>query len=342
MSASRLLAAFVMIATAAIARDKTDVVIMKNGDHITCEIKRLEDGLLYLRASYTTAEFAVDWNLVARIQSRQSFVLRMSDGRILSGEPGETSKPAGEAEGTVPLVTHEEGPQELKRSEIVNIRQFGESFLKKIDGSIDYGFSLTKANSQTQSNLYFNATYRATKDIVSVTANSLLSSTADIDTRRNEFGMTYDRVFRQRWFARALSQFLQSDEQSLDLRSTYGGAVGRRMVDSNAWSVQMFAGGVNTNESYFQGPVQRQAEFITGLELENFHFDVSTLSFTAYVFPSISQFGRTRVNLNLQWNQKLIGNLKYRIGAFNNYDSQPPQGAARNDFGVTTGLGWTF
>ena len=31
------------------ARQNNDVVIMKNGDRITCEIKRLENGVLYAR-----------------------------------------------------------------------------------------------------------------------------------------------------------------------------------------------------------------------------------------------------------------------------------------------------
>src|SRR5262245_40170154 len=130
MKTSRIVAALVLMATAAAGRENNDIVFLKNGDRITCEIKRLEDGLLYLKASYTTAEFAVDWNLIDHIQSKQLFVLRMSNGLILSGELAEEpSLPGQEAPGTLPIVG-EEGRQEVKKADVVNIRQFGEGFVE--------------------------------------------------------------------------------------------------------------------------------------------------------------------------------------------------------------------
>src|SRR5205807_2545207 len=34
------------------ARDKTDVLVMKNGDRITCEVKKLNAGVLYVDVDY--------------------------------------------------------------------------------------------------------------------------------------------------------------------------------------------------------------------------------------------------------------------------------------------------
>ena len=34
------------------ARDKTDVLVMKNGDRMTCQIKGLEAGVLYVSFDY--------------------------------------------------------------------------------------------------------------------------------------------------------------------------------------------------------------------------------------------------------------------------------------------------
>jgi hypothetical protein len=34
------------------AREKNDVIVMKNGDRFTCEIKGLSDGVLSVKASY--------------------------------------------------------------------------------------------------------------------------------------------------------------------------------------------------------------------------------------------------------------------------------------------------
>jgi hypothetical protein len=38
-----------------------DLVIMKNGDHLSGEVKRLENGLLYLDTDYVSDSIQLDW-----------------------------------------------------------------------------------------------------------------------------------------------------------------------------------------------------------------------------------------------------------------------------------------
>ena len=42
-------------------RQKTDVIYMKNGDRITCEIKKLEYGQLEVKAPYGKGRFIINW-----------------------------------------------------------------------------------------------------------------------------------------------------------------------------------------------------------------------------------------------------------------------------------------
>ena len=64
------------------ARSKTDVVHMKNGDKITCEIKNLERGRLSIKIDYMIGTLLVDWNEVDRIESSQGFQVLWSDGDV--------------------------------------------------------------------------------------------------------------------------------------------------------------------------------------------------------------------------------------------------------------------
>jgi hypothetical protein len=48
-----------IVPSSALARTKTDVVVMKNGDRITCEIKSLEHGQLVIKPSYANATLAI-------------------------------------------------------------------------------------------------------------------------------------------------------------------------------------------------------------------------------------------------------------------------------------------
>lgn len=78
---SRLLLFFV--ASAGLwARPQTDVLTMKIGDRLTCEIKRLERGVLYASFDYVDGTFSIDWAKVVRVESSQMFIVLAEDGSV--------------------------------------------------------------------------------------------------------------------------------------------------------------------------------------------------------------------------------------------------------------------
>src|SRR5215470_510909 len=46
---------------------------MKNGDHLTCEIKGLNGGVLYVGLPYVIQTLSVDWSKVDHLESKQMF-----------------------------------------------------------------------------------------------------------------------------------------------------------------------------------------------------------------------------------------------------------------------------
>ena len=50
------------------ARVKKDIVVMKNGDTMTGEVKSLVNGLLAFQADYMAATVQLDWNKIATIK----------------------------------------------------------------------------------------------------------------------------------------------------------------------------------------------------------------------------------------------------------------------------------
>src|ERR1700757_2110513 len=67
------------------ARDKTDVMVMTNGDRMTCTIKGLNEGVLYVDFDYIDGTASVDWSKVARLESTQLFVVKTEDGSVYTG-----------------------------------------------------------------------------------------------------------------------------------------------------------------------------------------------------------------------------------------------------------------
>src|ERR1700758_2721242 len=49
------------------ARDKVDVLVMNNGDRLTCEIKGLSSGALYVGLDYVQGTVQVDWSKVHHV-----------------------------------------------------------------------------------------------------------------------------------------------------------------------------------------------------------------------------------------------------------------------------------
>jgi hypothetical protein len=67
------------------AREKTDVLVMNNGDRWTCEIKELNDGVLYVSIDYMKGTSQVDWAKVHHLESKQLFIVTAVDGSVYTG-----------------------------------------------------------------------------------------------------------------------------------------------------------------------------------------------------------------------------------------------------------------
>src|SRR5205814_2807067 len=81
-----LVLSFALLLAAALhARDKTDVLVMKNGDRMTCEVKGLDAGVLYVSFDYIDGTASVDWSKVARLESNQLFVVKTEAGKVYAG-----------------------------------------------------------------------------------------------------------------------------------------------------------------------------------------------------------------------------------------------------------------
>ena len=67
------------------ARRDDDVVILKNGDRLTGEIKTLQRGELSLYASYMAEAVRLDWSKVERLESKSKFLIFLTNGSVFTG-----------------------------------------------------------------------------------------------------------------------------------------------------------------------------------------------------------------------------------------------------------------
>jgi len=67
------------------ARESTDVIVMKNGDDLTGEIKGLNDGVLYMSMQYILGTSSVQWSKVERLESKQLFLVKQRTALFIPG-----------------------------------------------------------------------------------------------------------------------------------------------------------------------------------------------------------------------------------------------------------------
>lgn len=65
---------------------RKDVVVMNNGDHFTGEVKRLQNGLLFVETEYVSGNIGLDWSQVQSVHSTATYRIVLNNGRRLDGK----------------------------------------------------------------------------------------------------------------------------------------------------------------------------------------------------------------------------------------------------------------
>lgn len=348
MNSRHLILAFLFtLTTPLFARDKTDRLIMNNGDSMTCEIKGLDGGVLYVGFDYIDGTSSVDWSKVASVESAQLFVVKTEDGSVYTG----ALKTAGMGADR-PVQIHVLQPPELvltvERSQIVQMVATSDKFWERFNGGVSFGTIYSKGNQSTQYSLAANTAYVRERWNAGTRFDSNLSkSTGTTASTRNSLAFTALHLMsKKNWFYEGLGGLLQSSEQGISLQTLLGGGVGRYLKNTNRASIQLLggAGWQDTTYQHTDVPIQYQntATALIYLDTRLFKFSKTNLDATAAILPVLTDPGRVRIDTNASYYIKLISDLKWNISFYGNWDTQPPQGLSGSDYGVSSGVSWTY
>jgi putative salt-induced outer membrane protein YdiY len=321
-----------------------DTIIMKNGDRFTGEVKRLEQGVLYIETDYFSGSVGVDWLQVERVESTATFQVILSGGKRLTGT---ISKVEAEAAPNSDFKVHARGGDvPASSADVVEISSQKQTFWRQLKGSIDVGYSFTSGNNQSSLSTDANAVYEAQHWAVGASYTASNSGqTGGATTNLLDTQFFGERFLNRNSFVLGLSDFLHSSQQDVQLRTTLGGGYGRYLKRTNQNELRWVIGLDYSQASYQSGnmqPVQKNAELLLGVQYQLFHFDRYTLQTQMLVFPGLSDFGRVRFTTNDTLSVKLSNNFYWNFTFWDNFDSRPPLNAQRNATGLSTGLGWKF
>ncbi|MEA3480103.1 MAG: DUF481 domain-containing protein, partial [Bacteroidota bacterium] len=281
---------FVHLAGMAKGRDKTDKIILLNGNEVTCEIKKVEFGLLTVKTD-DMGTLEIKWDKVARVHSTYIFEIELSDGNIYFGKFGSST-----ADQKLSIVT---GPviKEVDLIQVIAINQIDNRFWSRMDGGMSIGLNLTKANQLLQWNSNFKSTYRARKYYTSLTyaGNYTIQHEQDLTTRQ-DLSFIFNRNLQERWFALGYTGAVHNTELGLKLRLSLGAGPGKALIQNNRNVLSAIAGLVANREWAMDSlnSVDSNIEGLLSLRFRRFKYDSpkSNISTGLSFFPGLIPWGR--------------------------------------------------
>jgi putative salt-induced outer membrane protein YdiY len=330
-----------------LAREKNDVIVMKNGDRFTCEIKGLSDGVLSVKASYVDGTMSVQWSQVAHLESNQLFLVHTENGMVYTGKistTGASNDPPIKievAEAPIKVV-------EVAQPKIIKLSETSEGFWRRFDGAVNTGLLYSKGNESTQYNVSSQVAYNRERWSSELDFNSSFASSSGASlTTRNQVDLSTLRLLRwNNWFYAGTGSFLQSSVQEINLQTTLGGGIGRYLKNTNRASIYLFGGLGWQNVGYGKNAVdeetQNTAVSFVATEIKAFKFKKTNLDVSASLIPAISEAGRVHFNTNAAYYVKIINDLSWNFSFYGSWDSRPPATLPKSDYGTSSGLSWTF
>jgi putative salt-induced outer membrane protein YdiY len=320
--------------------DKTDVVILVNGNAVTGELKTLDFGSLkYSTDSMGTVQ--IDWEDIVSFSSTQSLQVESVDGTRYFG-----SVRPGNENFRITVMTAS-GPIDLPMRGVVRIVpiETDENFWQRLDGSLAFGFNTQKSSEVSTLNLAFDTQYRTLTYLLGMSVNSSVTDQPSEETSaRQNAGFNYQRFRDNRWFTEWFLQWESNDELGIDSRVLVGGAIGRYLIQTNLHQFSV-TGGLNATRENFVGGTEDETNAEGRLQIKYLHRNLapeSSLSFTTNVYPLLEDLSSYRAETDLSFRREVIEDLFLDVTLYRSYLSDPPEGAVSTDYGLTTSLGYSF
>jgi hypothetical protein len=326
----------ILISPARAAR--TDVVILRNGDHITGEVRSLTYGRLEYKTDDMNTIY-IEWERIHHVTSKNRFEVVDTYGLRRWGSLGRTDTPMEV------VVLTSVGPDTLALLDVVSITWIKETFLRRLKGSLEIGFSYTRATKTAEATLAGDTRYRGDLYGGKLSYHGYFTQQAEVQTSRYNFGFNLDRYFKRRWTVGGVFGMEHNEELGLNLRTSLSAVGSRILIETNRTMVRVAVGLSATQESYIGSD---STSYNLELPLEasyqrfQYHSPKSNIQLSGAFYPNLTTRGRYRASINVDLSHEVYKDLFFVISFYYDYDNKPPQGSAKDDYRLNTSVRWTF
>jgi hypothetical protein len=327
----------VLLMPAAASADYTDTVVLKNGNRISGNVKSMGQGqLIFDTDAMGTVTIKLD--KIAEILSSTPMEIETVDG---DQHFGKLEKPLAPDQVKV---SSDSSTESIAIDDLVHIVPIGESFWKRLQGSMSAGFSYTKSSEVAQFSFNGNLLYQARHNQLALTYTNIVTNQDSGTSQQLYSRLGYSYQPGKHWFGLGFLSFQRNQELGVDGRGVLGAGGGRTLFQSNRGALSI-NGGIDLNLENGGSGQNSSVEAFTAIEYSLYKYAglQSNLVISAIAFPSLTESGRLRWQVDTSWRQQLFSNIFWNWTFYASGDNDPPESADSNsDYGVITSLGWTF
>lgn len=317
---------------------KNDSIIVQTSQYLLGEIKSMERSILTIKTKYGKSDFRVKFKEVQGLFSESSFIVSTTSiVRIY----GKISSPVA---GYLTITTLQNKQYTFPLGEIIFIKSIEDGFLDRLSAGIDLGLTLTRARNQRQFSTRSRFNYMTERWSFDGAFNKLVTRQEDIEAiSRGDGNLTAIYFTKKKWFTVGRMEYLYNTEQALDLRLNTMVGFGKDFVNSNAFYWRLF-GGLAYNDENYAGETMDKTSGEAWVASELNLFDVKDISILSniFVYPSLTESDRIRVDYRLDLTYNLPLDFYIKTGITVNYDNQPFLNSRSLDYILQTTFGWSW
>jgi putative salt-induced outer membrane protein len=327
-----------------------DELVLKNGNHLTGTIVKLDDNKLVLKTEFADT-INIKWDAIANFSASSPLVLETPDNKI-------TVTTVERRDGTLVANAGSSQPVTIESASLKSLRSQGEQteYEKSLrpglregwGGGANLGLALAKGNSDTLSlSTGLNLARATLNDKTSLYATSVYAKdniNHTITANAIQGGVRYDHNLNKKLFAFISGDFENNDLQKLDLRSILNGGLGWHAINRSSTVLDFFGGLSWTHEKYGTGLTNNIFSPSAGEELTQKLTANTVFKEKAFFFPYVTggQAGEYRFAFDSGLNTKISKWLAWQTTLSDRYVSNPLPGTKGNDLLLSTGLGITL
>lgn len=315
-----------------------DTLQLKNKDILVGTVESFDLGVLVFSTSYSDKDFQIEFDHITSIYIHKKCIVTLTKSRRRFGKV-KTIKP-----GIVTIETNKNLVETFNLNELIAFQEVSEDRKKRFSGSFDFGYDFTKAQSKRQTTVNATLGYVGELWVTNGSLNVLDSKQEEVeDIKRTDAKADIRRLISKTWYLIGELTFLSNTEQALHGRYTPNIGMGKLLASTPKLYLGLSTGIAFNFETYVDETLDKKStETFINANLNMYNFEDISLLTDVKVSPTISEFGRVRVDYNLTLKYDLPYDFYIKTAFTLNYDNEPAIEGNQYDYIFSSGFGWEF